>query len=387
MWASFVVIFNPMTRKPEIYQLKAVPFGGTRAVFSFLRVARSIWYLGASQLDFVWSNFYDDFIIFSCSDLAKNTHLAVETFFDLLGWRFARDGEKANDFSLRFSGLGIQIDLSKFNEGIVEFSNTLKRTEELIQTIDGFLCSRKMSLKDSQKLRGRMQFADSQLFGRVGRLCMRAVTAHGFSGDGPKLKRECIDALTRFRNFLSASKPRQILHSSKKTWFVFTDACYEPTSSDWKCGLGGIIYSPCGSIFQFFSVSLNESQIHALGGSDKRTIIFEAELLALVVALNLWRPLFGGCPTAFYVDNNSARDVAISGCGRSAVANSLLDTLLEAEMHSGIFAWYSRVPSPSNPADDPSRGSSSWLKAFGSTLVNVSDWLDVLFQKLPCDVG
>ncbi len=100
--------------------------------------------MGASQLDFVWSNFYDDFIdfidfiIFSCSDLAKNTHLAVETVFDLLGWRFARDGEKANDFSLCFSALGIQMDLSKFNEGIVEFSNTLKRTEELIQTIDGF---------------------------------------------------------------------------------------------------------------------------------------------------------------------------------------------------------------------------------------------------------
>ena len=120
-----------------------------------------------------------------------------------MGWRFARDGEKANDFSLCFGALGIQIDLSKFNDGIVEFSNTPKRTEELIQTIDGFLCNQRMSLKDSQKLRGRMQFADSQLFGRVGRLCMRAVTAHGFSRDGPKLKRECIDALTRFRNFLS----------------------------------------------------------------------------------------------------------------------------------------------------------------------------------------
>ncbi len=121
-------------------------------------------------------------------------------------------------------------------------------------------------------------------------------------------------------------------------------------------------------IFQSFSVSLSESQIHALGGSEKRTIILEAELLALVVALNLWRPLFGGCPTVFYVDNNSARDVAISGCGRSAVASSLLDILLEAEMQSGIFAWYSRVPSLSNPADDPSRGSSSWLKAAGCSL-------------------
>ena len=64
-WASFIVIFNPKTRKPEIYQLRAVPFGATRSVFSFLRVAHSIWFLGASELNIMWSNFYDDFIAFS----------------------------------------------------------------------------------------------------------------------------------------------------------------------------------------------------------------------------------------------------------------------------------------------------------------------------------
>ena len=68
MWASFIVIFSPQKRKPEFYQLKAVPFGATRAVFSFLRVAHSIWHLGASQLDLMWTNFYDDFIVFSKAD-------------------------------------------------------------------------------------------------------------------------------------------------------------------------------------------------------------------------------------------------------------------------------------------------------------------------------
>ena len=138
-WASFIVIFNPKTRKPEIYQLRAVPFGATRSVFSFLRVAHSIWFLGTSELNIMWSNFYDDFIAFSPETTVKSTHLAIETLFDLLGWKFAREGDKANDFSKMFSALGIQVNLTKFDQGIVEFANTPKRIEELVQTIETFL--------------------------------------------------------------------------------------------------------------------------------------------------------------------------------------------------------------------------------------------------------
>ena len=33
-----------------------------------------------------------------------------------------------------------------------------------------------------------------------------------------------------------------------------------------------------------------------------------------------------------------------------------MDILLSREMEAGVYAWYARVPSPSNPADAPSRG-------------------------------
>ena len=124
-------------------------------------------------------------------------------------------------FSKMFGALGIQVNLTKFDQGIVEFANTPKRIEELVQTIETFLKTKKMTTKESQKLRGRMQFADSQLFGRVGRLCMRAVTNHGFSGGGPKMNCECVNALVRFRRQLELAKPRQIMKSSNRTWFVF----------------------------------------------------------------------------------------------------------------------------------------------------------------------
>ena len=55
------------------------------------------------------------------------------------------------------------------------------------------------------------------------------------------------------------------------------------------------------------------------------------------------------------LDNNAARDIAISGAARSPIANKLLDMLLLDEYSAEILAWFQRVPSPSNPADAPSR--------------------------------
>ena len=190
LWASYISVFNPKKNKPEIFQLLAVPFGASRAVFSFLRVAHSIWWLGCTALKLVWSNFYDDFITFSSCDCAKNTHETVDLFFKCLGWKYAEEGEKSGEFAKAFGALGIEVDLENFTSGFVEFKNTPKRVCELVDCIDNFIKAESMDLLSSQKLRGRMQFADSQLFGRIGRLCLRAVTDHAYSGRGPKILKE-----------------------------------------------------------------------------------------------------------------------------------------------------------------------------------------------------
>ncbi len=104
---------------------------------------------------------------------------------------------------IRLMPIGIVVDLKNFSEGFIEFCNAAKRSEELSEAIQSFIDSGSMSLLESQRLRGRMQFADGQLFGRIGRLCLRSVSNHGFSGLGPKLRPDCIKALFRFKNFLA----------------------------------------------------------------------------------------------------------------------------------------------------------------------------------------
>ena len=64
----------------------------------------------------------------------------------------------------------------------------------------------------------------------------------------------------------------------------------------------------------------------------------------------------------FYIDNNSATDIAISTNGRSSMAMRLVECLLAAEQKLSLFPWYTRVPSPSNCANGPSRNETSFLE-------------------------
>ena len=76
-----------------------------------------------------------------------------------------------------------------------------------------------------------------------------------------------------------------------------------------------------------------------------------------------------------FVDNNFARDVAISGMGRNLTANCLID-LLKLEMAVNISPWYSRTPTPSNIADDPSRGQTEYLLQQRVKQTDVTDSLE-----------
>ena len=327
-------------------------------MYSFLRVSNAIWYIGVKALNIIWSCFFDDYVSFCREEHISSTNMTVSLLFKLLGWKFAEEGDKADEFSKEFGALGIRILLDKSSAGLIHFSNTEKRSSELIETINNLLSKGSMTLVESQRLRGRMQFMDGQLFGRLGKLCMREVSNHSLSNHSltptnTKMSKRTMDAMQRF---VEHAEPRQLHLNSDTVWFIYTDACYEPEATSWQCGLGGVLVSPSGEKVAFFSLELDRDQMELLGAGAKKTIIFEAELLALVVAFSAWRKFISAMSLLCFVDNNSARDVAISGSGRNITANFLIEALLKLEMSTCTTPWYSRVPTPSNIADDPSRG-------------------------------
>ena len=363
---SFVAHWNSNSQSAEIDQLLALPFGASRSVYGFLRVVTSVWWIGCMALSLVWSVFFDDFVTASRQVDVRHTEAAATALFKLLGWEYDECDEKSTEFSSVFKALGVSFNLAAAEHGRVMLSNTASRITELVQTISEILESKSLPRAAALRLRGRMQFCDSFLFGRASRLCLQAVTKHAYDSASPMVLDDLWDALHRYKECLQVSRPHTVCAAHNDPYYLFTDACYEPRSA-WCAGLGAVLFSSAGEFCAFFSFCLDGPGREALGEKHKKTIIFELEFLALVVALVHWKARLSNRPCVAYLDNNSTRDVAISGRGRNPTAKALASVLLALEDAGEIRCWYARVPSPSNVADLPSRELCSEMTVLGQT--------------------
>ena len=351
--ASFVAFPDPESGEPLIYQTLALPFGAARSVYSFLRVSHSIWFIGCA-LGFMWANYYYDYPILCPDDDVESVDAFVPKLFRLLGWRFAEDGSKAEGFGKTFSCLGVVFNLQSYCSGRVEVDNTPSRKHELRKILRETAEQGLMPISAAQKLRGRMQFADGQVFGRASRLCLQAVTEHIVCGRD-EIGPACLNAMLTYANILEVCKPRILARPCRKPVYLFTDAAFDRSGGKPSCGIGGILYDCEGKPLRFFSHFLTVPLMQKLGLEEKKTIILEAELLAYVVSLVVWKEALRGKPIIAFIDNNGVRDLCISGRGRNLFAKAQTALFLTIEDMISANVWVARVPSPSNPADILSR--------------------------------
>ena len=270
--ASFVTFPDPESGEPVIYQTLALPFGAARSVYSFLRVSHSIWFIGCA-IGFMWANYYDDYPILCPDDDVESLDAFVPRFFRLLGWRFAEDGSKAEGFGKTFSCLGVVFNLQSYCGGRVEVDNTPSRKHELQKILRETAEQGMMSISAAQKLRGRMQFADGQVFGRASRLCLQAVTEHIVSGRD-EIGPACKNAMLTYANILEVCKPRILARPCRKPVYLFTDAAFDRSGGKPCCGIGGILYDCEGKLLRFFSHFLSVPLMQKLGLEEEKTIIF-----------------------------------------------------------------------------------------------------------------
>ena len=98
-----------------------------------------------------------------------------------------------------------------------------------------------------------------------------------------------ISSLVSFRESLTSSHPRIITAQWDSPLLLFTDASFSPDQSAWPCGLGGVLVNHLGNQIAALSISLSVTELKFLGYPQKSTVIFEAEVLAIVICLKLWR--------------------------------------------------------------------------------------------------
>ena len=88
---SYIVVYNPTTGTPEVYQQAVIPFGSVASVTAFARCAMGIWLIGSSLLKLIWSSYFDDFLTLTTESLSRHAEICISTLFRLLGWDLSED--------------------------------------------------------------------------------------------------------------------------------------------------------------------------------------------------------------------------------------------------------------------------------------------------------
>ena len=119
-----------------------------------------------------------------------------------------------------------------------------------------------------------------------------------------------------------------------------------------------------GKLTNFFSCEV-PSVLRVKWQQALQHIIGPVEAYAVVVARHVWHQYVAQRRVIFYIDNNVALDSFIRGTSNSVLVRDLITSFEKSESVDPSWSWFTRVPSPSNPADDPSRGKVSDLLSIG----------------------
>ena len=355
-------IYNPESEKAECFQQYAVPFGARASVVAFIRCARALQWL-ALQIFLIVTCYFDDYCNIAPEEGCENAETALTMLFDLLGWAYDRDGPKSGSMADTVSLLGVVLNLSQSDKGKVVIENTMSRRQELKEEIEKYLEAGRISLPETARLKGRMTFAEGQLFGRACRSLFNSLGRHLHEHPrGGVLDQDCRVSMSIFLEYLQKGRPRIVDATSKVTFFVFTDAHFDMTN--FTGGLGAVLVDNQGRVVQWFSHMLEKDKCKQLAQDDAEQIITELEALGVLAAIHQWRLLLRQKHLVCFLDNEGARGAILKGRSSNALLNSISHQVCEAEDVNCIYSWYARIPSISNLADPPSRGvPRPWLEA------------------------
>ncbi len=335
---AHIVVYCPDTKQNMVFKMRALPFGSVKSVHAFLRMSSCLFAIAAAEFAIPVTSYFDDFITVCERDEVKSVSGCMCGLFKLLGWRFAEQGDKAKPFADTVAALGVTFNVSSLHRGLVTIDNTAHRKNEICSAIENIR---------------RMQFATGQIFGRLARKAV--ITSHAYGSSTSQLSADMVKSLVLCKKLLGVDVPRELRIGSDRSFFVFTDASFEPDHPSWQAGLGAVLCSREGHIIQYFSVHADAALREKLNVSRKKTIIFELEFFTIWCALHNWSKWFRDSQVVLYTDNDGVRDCLIACQTDSMNGRQILDACLRAEFELRGNFWFARVPTDSNIADWPSR--------------------------------
>ena len=133
---------------------------------------------------------------------------------------------------------------------------------------------------------------------------------------------------------------------------------------------------------EFFSVTMPADLMRAMEAvANSKHIISALELLAVYVAMVVWRKELVHRRCFLAVDNEAARAALVKASSAAPCLRSICGLIAENDLQSPTFRWMVRVPSSSNSADGPSRGDCRRLLSADAVERTVA-WQDLRIERI-----
>ena len=350
---SVICLKNPESARPCFFVMVGHSFGLVSAVYNYNRRSAAINEILVSLFGLVAFSFYDDKYGFEPVETVESAHRVAQAVHFWLGAQF---DQKKLQLSRSPVILGVTYDLSSMTLQIKD-----DRRRDLIEEMDQILASGLLDPGSAGKLKGKLMFGASQLWGKVGRAFLRSISERQYARSPVdelfKLDEALEISLKHWRKLIESGPPRPI--ELKRDRFsdvvIFTDG-FTPDPRDCKQlpdRVGGVLFDRrLNRPRQFTAVVSKSVQKKWL---VRKTQIVPVEMIATILALTTFSDRLRNTDLVMLIDSEAVEAALVKGYSSKEDLCLLISTFWDSVFHLKTRVFIDRVSTDANPADWPSR--------------------------------
>ena len=350
---SVIVLKDPGDQVPTFFIMVGHSFGLVSAVYNYNRRSAFINEVLVSLFGLVAFSFYDDKYGFESINTIESAHLVAQSVHWWLG---AHYDQKKLQLSRCPTILGVTYDL----ESMVLVIKPSRKTE-LLEEIDRVLKTNLLDPGSAGKLKGKLMFGASQLWGKLGRAFLRSLSERQYarsSIDPFSLDEALRRSLLHWKKLISDGPPRAIEFRSSKLSdaVVFTDGFTpDPRKNEQLPDrVGAVIFDRRMSKPVQFSEIIPKRVIKKW--IPRKTQIVPVEMMAPILALETFKERLVGADVIILIDSEAVEAALIKGYSSKEDLCDLISVFWDLVFEVKARVFIDRVATDANPADWPSRG-------------------------------
>ena len=351
---SVIVMKDPADQVPKFFIMVGHSFGLVSAVYNYNRRSAFINEVLVSLFGLVAFSFYDDKYGFEPVDTIESAHLVAQSVHWWLG---AHYDQKKLQLSRCPTILGVTYDL----ESLVLLIKPSRKTE-LLEEIDRILETNLLDPGSAGKLKGKLMFGASQLWGKLGRAFLRSLSERQYarSSSDPFFLDEALKrSLAHWKKLIGDGPPRPIEFRSSKISdaVICTDGFTPDPRKNEKLPdrvVGAVIFDRRMSKPVQFSEVVPKSVSRKW--IPRKTQIVPVEMIAPILALETFKERLIGADVIILIDSEAVEAALIKGYSSKEDLCDLISVFWDLVFEVRARVFIDRVATDANPADWPSRG-------------------------------